>query len=202
MKGKRSQPARVQAHNLIATVAGLGTKVIVSAFLHDSAVDVAALHPAIADAQRNRDAAGIDQRMRLMLGDTGFFSHDNHTTACEPLLLLGTKTADFDPDRDPATLTEAGRSRHQMTKRRRSRAGAALYRHRSHMIEPVFAHLFPHGNRHLHYRNHTVHAQILVMAAGYNLCKLFKARRKPSPTRRRSRQSTAPTPPSNHPKKS
>jgi hypothetical protein len=176
MKGKRSQGAYVQARNLLVTTAGTKMAIIVAGKLHDSAVDTRGLHPMLAAVQANRDAAGIDQRMRVAMADTGFFSHENNITPTEPILLLGTKEGSDYAGRPSKTLTAAMKSARTMTARRKNPAGRCLYGRRSAMVEPVFAHLFQHGGRMLHHRGASADTQVTIMLTGYNIAKLLKSR--------------------------
>jgi transposase len=102
------------------------------------------LHPMLDRAQRDIAAAGIKPAIGVLLADRGYYSDDNVTSVepGDPQLLIATMRAHKLKKR---TAVEQALSRphrtntsEEMTRRVTSPDGAALYRKRQHIIEPVF----------------------------------------------------------------
>jgi transposase len=152
-------------------------QVIISVATHDSPNDVAALHPALALARANLDAAGISDPIAKALFDAGYASEDNFTTACEAELYVAvTRESRQTGRRRDGRKQESGYPGWQaMTARLDTPEGKALYKKRSAMIEPVFAQLFNRLGRHLNYRDTKVGLELHLWAASHNLLKAIRA---------------------------
>jgi transposase len=165
----------VQGYNVQA-LAGRH-QVILGIGVHDNPADTRALHPLLAAARANLDAAGITSPIGKALFDAGYASDANFTTPCEPELYVSVR----------AEARQAGRLRDDggkplpslpswqaMATRLGTPEGKELYKQRSAMIEPVFAQLFsPHG-RDLHYRDTRVDLELHLRGASHNFLKAIR----------------------------
>src|SRR5580693_5206517 len=178
--GSRVMPGKqggfCQAYN--PQVVACGSQVILSVGTHDSPVDVQGLHPAMASARENLDAAGITAPIGSALWDAGYASEANFTGPCEAELYIAvTREA-----RQTGRLQDGGqRERAQpgwqaMTAKLDTPEGRALYKRRSAIIEPVFAQLFARLGRDLHYRGTMVGLELHLWAATHNFLKAIRAR--------------------------
>jgi transposase len=165
-----------QLHNL-QVIAGRH-QVIYAITTHDSPADTAALHPLLAAARANLDAAGITGRLLAALFDAGYASDANFTAAAEAELYVATtrearQTGRLRDGKIPRTTLPSWQ---QMTARLATPEGKALYKQRAGIIEPVFAQLFQRLGRHLHYRDTKVSLELHLWAATHNLLKAIRAR--------------------------
>jgi hypothetical protein len=154
-------------------------QVIVSIATHDSPADTRALHPALAAARANLDAAGIRDPIKTALFDAGYASDDNFTAPCEAELYVAVtrearQTGRLRDGRQPQTMKKSWQ---QMAARLDTPDGKALYKQRSAIIEPVFAQLFARLGRHLNYRGDMVTTELTLWAATHNFLKAIRARR-------------------------
>jgi transposase len=164
-----------QLHNVQA-LAGKH-QVIYAIATHDNPTDTAALHPLLAKARANLDAAGIPSPLGTALFDAGYASEDNFTTACEPELYVAItkearQTGRLRDGQKPATMKESWQ---QMAARLDTPEGQALYRRRAGIIEPVFAQLFGRLGRDLHYRDTKADLELHLWAASHNFLKAIRA---------------------------
>jgi transposase len=163
-----------QLHN-VQVLAGKH-QVIYAIATHDSPTDTAALHPLLEQARANLDAAGIPGPIQKALFDAGYASEDNFTTACEPELYVAItrearQTGRLRDGRKPATMKQSWQ---QMAARLDTPEGAALYRQRAGIIEPVFAQLFSRLGRDLHYRDTKVDLELHLWATSHNFLKAIR----------------------------
>ena len=152
-------------------------QVIYAIATHDNPTGTAALHPLLAKARANLDAAGIPSPLGTALFDAGYASEDNFTTACEPELYVAItkearQTGRLRDGQKPATMKESWQ---QMAARLDTPQGQALYRRRAGIIEPVFAQLFGRLGRDLHYRDTKADLELHLWAASHNFLKAIRA---------------------------
>jgi transposase len=167
----------VQGYN--PQVIAARSQVILSIGTHDSPSDVTALHPALARARANLDAAGIPGPISTALFDAGYASDANFTAECEAELYVAVtrearQTGRLRDGQQPATMKESWQ---QMTARLDTPRGKALYRQRAAIIEPVFAQLFARLGRQLNYRGTRVDLELHLWAATHNFLKAIRAHR-------------------------
>jgi transposase len=151
-------------------------QVILSIATHDSPVDVRALHPALAAARANLDAAGITDPIGAALFDAGYASDENFTAASEADLYVAItrearQTGRLRDGRQPQTMKESWQ---QMAARLDTPEGRALYKQRAAIIEPVFAQLFTRLGRTLNYRGTRVDLELHLWAATHNFLKAIR----------------------------
>jgi transposase len=179
--GSRVMPGKhggfLQGYN--PQVVAVRRQVILSIGTHDSPVDVRALHPAMAGARANLDAAGIRDPIVRALRDAGYASEENFTAPCEAELYVAitreARQAGRLRDGPPPASSLPGWQ--AMTARLDTPEGKALYKQRSAIIEPVFAQLFARLGRHLNYRDTKVDLELHLWAATRNFLKAIRARR-------------------------
>lgn len=137
----KTKDGYIQGYNAQAVVNE--DQVVVGAEVTDEQNDAAQLHPMLAATADALEEAGIDERPDKLLADAGYCSEEN-------LAAFG----DGDPDPYVATRNQKknptprsgrrgplrkGATRVEKMDRKVSRtAGAALYKKRQHMVEPVF----------------------------------------------------------------
>lgn len=180
LKGKNTT-TWVQGDLLTLTV-GLG-QIILAAQLPDAGNDHNTLHPHLAAVAHACEQADITTPMRHHLADAGFGSEAVFTTPTPTggTLYIAVTNEHTQTGTNPPT-TAATPGRDQMAERLATPEGAALYRGRSTMIEPVFAHLF-RTDRHLHTRGPAKHTEITAIVTAYNASKYLRyAIPPPSPT--------------------
>jgi transposase len=159
-------------------------QIILAIGTHDNPTDTAALHPMLAAARANLDAAGIDEAIGKALFDAGYASEDNFTAGCEPDLYVAiTKEArQTGRTRDGKQPQTKNASWQQMAARLDTPEGKTLYRQRSAIIEPVFAQMFHRLGRHLNYRGEQVSTELHLWAATHNLLKAIRAQARQTAT--------------------
>jgi transposase len=152
-------------------------QVIYAIATHDNPTDTGALHPMLAAARANLDAAGIHDPISKALFDAGYASDGNFTTPAEAELYVAiTKEArQTGRLRDGNTPQAMKPSWQQMAARLNTPQGKALYKRRAGIIEPVFAQLFARLGRDLHYRDTKVDLELHLWAATHNLLKAIRA---------------------------
>lgn len=174
LKGKNTT-TWVQGDLLTITV-GAG-QIILAAELPDAGNDHNTLHPHLATVARNCHQAGITAPMNRHLADAGYASEAVFTTATPTggTLYIAVTNEHAQTSANPPTTaaTSSTPGRQHMTDRLATTEGAAIYRRRSPMIEPVFAQLF-RGDRHLHTRGTAKHTEILALTTAHNANKYLR----------------------------
>ena len=167
-----------QLHNVQA-LAGR-RQVIYAITTHPSPNDVHALHPLLAAGRATLDAAGITGRFGVVLFDAGYASDANFTADCEgDLHVAVTREA-----RQTGRLRDGKQRRRnleswqQMAAKLATPDGAAAYKQRAGIIEPVFAQLFNRLGTHLNYRDDKTSLELHLWAATHNLLKAIRARQR------------------------
>lgn len=148
-------------------------QIILAALLSPHGNDVGGLIPNLTTAITTCRQAGTTAAFGHHLADAGFASACTLSQPAEidgELLIAVTNEHDQIHGRTRTTHTE---HRHQMAARLHTPEGQALYRRRSPMIEPVFAHLL-RTDRRLHTRGDHQHTEILAMTTSYNAAKHLK----------------------------
>jgi transposase len=159
-------------------------QIILGIATHDNPADTSALHPLLATARTNLDAAGIPSPIRAALFDAGYASDANFTAACDSDLYVSVSKEARQTGRlrDGKERASALPSWQAMTAKLATPDGQALYKQRSPMIEPVFAQLFSRLGRDLHYRDTKVDLELHLWAATHNFLKAIrKTRREQAP---------------------
>jgi len=173
----------IQGYNAQAVVTS--DQVIVAAEVTQQQNDVGQLHPMMNKASEELEAAGITQKMRVMLADAGYYSEENVLKANPggPELLLATsrdhkqrqamKKATAPQGRIPnkATVKEM-MERKLLTKR-----GKALYKLRSMTVEPVFGQIKEARccNRFMRRGLTSAISEWRLISATHNLLKLWRS---------------------------
>lgn len=176
--GSRVMPGKhggfLQGYN--PQVVACQRQVILSIGTHDSPVDVRALHPALALARANLDAAGISDPISKALFDAGYASEENFTAPCEAELYVAVtrEARQTGRLRDGSTPASSLPGWQAMTARLGTPEGKALYKRRSAIIEPVFAQLFARLGRNLNYRDTRVGLELHLWAATHNFLKAIR----------------------------
>jgi transposase len=157
-------------------------QVILGIATHDNPTDTGALHPLLAVARANLDAAGHPDPIGAALFDAGYASADNFTTACEADLYVAVtrearQTGRLRDGKKPQTMKNSWQ---QMAAKLDTPAGKALYKQRAGIIEPVFAQLFNRLGRHLNYRGEHVSLELHLWATSHNLLKAIRAQISPA----------------------
>jgi transposase len=161
----------VQGYNAQAVVAA--GQIIVATDVQSSPADNIALHPMIAAAQAEVEAAtGGAQRIRGVLADAGYGGRRNLTQPSEVTLLVSTSSG--------RTSTVTGPPRHPavaaMHQRVRSRTGRRLMRRRGGRVEPVFGQIKNRLGNNLHHRGlEAARAEWRLIATSHNLAKYWRA---------------------------
>jgi hypothetical protein len=171
LKGKNTT-TWVQGDLLTITV-GAG-QLILAAELPDAGNDHNTLHPHLGTVARNCHQAGITGPMTRHLADAGYASEAVFTTAAPTggTLYIAVTNEHHQTGTDPPTAA-ATTGRQHMAERLATTEGAAIYRHRSPMIEPVFAQLL-RTDRHLHTRGNAKHTEVTALATAHNANKYLR----------------------------
>jgi transposase len=167
-----------QLHN-VQVLAGKG-QVIYAITTHPSSNDIHALHPLLTAGRATLDAAGITTRFGTVLFDSGYASDANFTTECEGDLHVAVtkearQTGRLQDGKQPRANLESWQ---QMAAKLATAEGAAAYKQRAGIIEPVFAQLFARLGTHLNYRDHKTSLELHLWAATHNLLKAIRARQR------------------------
>lgn len=191
-KGKNGL-AWLQGDNCILTV--IKNQFIVAGDLVDSPCDQGQLHPSLRAARAALDLAGVQQRMRAHLADAGFASIAAFAAEAEAegILLISPVKEAVQTGRATTTATKIKAGHEKMAARLGNPAGKRLYRRRAGMVEPVFAQLFHHGGRRLHFRDAAKHTEINIMIAAHNAGKYFTYRHNQKPPSRAKPPCLTPT---------
>jgi Transposase DDE domain/Transposase domain (DUF772) len=160
---------RIQGYNVQAAV-GEG-QVILAASASEAANDQAQLAAVVAAARAGLRAAGIKDEIEQVLADSGYWN------AGQIRALQHDGIDVLVPPRRPGARSENRTLKHEMVKRLSSPAGAAEYRRRQQIVEPVFAHIkYLRGiTRVLRRGRAAVQAEIDLIATSHNLLKLYRA---------------------------
>lgn len=158
-----------QGYNAQATV-GHG-QVILAPGISVSSADNSSLHPMLTATRTNLDAAGISEKIRAAVADSGYGGKTNLSQPAEPILLIPTSRKRADTDTAPRHPAVAA-----MAKRLTTPAGQALYRRRAAMIEPVFGQIKQRLGTWLNYRGlDAVTAEWTLACTTHNLLKYWRA---------------------------
>jgi transposase len=123
----------IQGYNVQAAVAE--GQVILAASASESANDQAQLQAMVATARANLRASGVDGEIRQVLADSGYWNSDQIRTLQQQRIDV------LVAPRRPGALTKNRTLKHDMVERLNSPPGAAAYRRRQQIVEPVFAHI-------------------------------------------------------------
>lgn len=156
-------------------------QVILAAEITTDTGDAHQLHPMIAAARAQLDAAGIDDHVGVLLADAGYANEDNLAalTDTDPDCYIATRNTYRNPEprlgrRGPvpknATLLQ------RMDRKVSTKAGKRIYSRRQAMIEPVFGQIkhgqgitgIPRRGR------QAAAAEWKLIAASHNILKLFR----------------------------
>lgn len=158
----------IQGYNVQAAV-GEG-QVILAASASEAANDQAQLAAVVAAARAGLRAAGIKDEIEQVLADSGYWNagqirelqHDGIDVLVQP--------------RRPGAMSENRTLKREMVERLSSPPGAAEYRRRQQIVEPVFAHIkYLRGITRVLRRGRTaVQAEIDLIATSHNLLKLYR----------------------------
>jgi transposase len=165
--------AHVQAYNAQALV-GEG-RIILAAEVTNSAADSNQLERMVAAARANLAAIEHDEKITCVLGDAGYWNHD------EIAAVQATTSAVIVPTNDPHNAQrkrapKQGPQADRINTILATRAGRRLYRRRAELVEPVFAHTkHTRGiDRFSRRGQHAVEHEWRLIAATHNLLKLFR----------------------------
>jgi hypothetical protein len=160
---------RIQGYNVQAAV-GEG-QVILAASANRSANDQAQLAPMVAAARHSLRASGITDEVRQILADSGYWNTDQ----IRDLQQQGLEV--LVAPRRPGALAANRTLKHDMVQRLSCPEGAAAYRRRQQIVEPVFSHIkYLRGiTRLLRRGKAAVQAEIDLIATSHNLLKLYRA---------------------------
>jgi transposase len=156
-------------------------QIILAADVTDQANDVRQVVPMADQARANLDAAGVQDAIKAMLGDSGFYSEANATALegreIEPYLATerlkhNEKVAAAPRGRIPAGLS----AKQRMARKLRTKKGRQMYAKRKGMIEPIFGQLKQVlGLRQFSLRGlAAMRGEWRLMATVHNLLKLWR----------------------------
>ena len=156
-------------------------QIILAADVTDQSNDARQVVPMADQARANLDAAGVEDAIKAMLGDSGFYSESNATALegrkIEPYLATerlkhNEKVAAAPRGRIPRGLT----AKQRMARKLRTKKGREMYARRKGMIEPVFGHLKQVlGLRQFSLRGlAAMRGEWRLMATVHNLLKLWR----------------------------
>lgn len=159
----------VQGYNAQAVVGA--DQVIVAAGIQQSSDDSGALHPMLRQAREELDQAGVSDRMRGCVADSGYGGKTNMSQPAEPILLIATGSG--------RTKTVSGQPRHptvaKMARRMSTSAGQGLSRRRAWMVEPVFGQIKQRLGPDLKHRGiDMITSEWRLIAASHNLLKYWR----------------------------
>jgi transposase len=156
-------------------------QIILAADVTDQANDVRQAVPMADQTRANLDAAGIEDAIKAMVGDAGYYSEPNATAlkdrGIEPYLATerlkhSEKVASAPRGRIPQGLT----AKQRMARKLRTKVGRAMYAKRKGMIEPIFGQLKQVlGFRQFSMRGlSSMRGEWRLMATVHNLLKLWR----------------------------
>ena len=158
-----------------------GHQIILAADVTDQANDVKQVVPMVDQARANLDAAGVEEAIKAMLGDAGYYSETNATDlkqrGIDPYLATERlkhheKVASAPRGRIPEGLS----TKQRMARKLRTKKGRAMYAKRKGMIEPIFGQLKQVlGFRQFSLRGlASMRGEWRLMATVHNLLKLWR----------------------------
>lgn len=184
----KSRQGYVQGYNLQAVVSE--DQIIVALGVTQEANDVQQLKPMRGRLKQTLEAAGIEERPRVLLGDAGYWSEANvRSCTCPegPELLIAT-TKDW---KQRKALRERGcprgripkglSLRERMERKLLTRRGRTLYKMRSVLVEPVFGQV-KEGQDFRRFMRRGLRAassEATLIGATHNLLKLWRSRQAP-----------------------
>jgi len=119
-------------------------QIIVAASITQEPADTHQLHPMLHKARSELDAARIEERIGVLLADSGYYSEANLALAKadDPSFLIAL-TNDRDQRRGAVSggRVKRGVCGRAMQARLATEEGRSLYARRAHTVEPVFAHI-------------------------------------------------------------
>ncbi len=174
----------LQAYNA-QSVSSLGG-IILAADVTQEANDVGQLHPMLAKAQEELSAAGVQEKIKTLLADAGYWSEANLQAADPegPELLVAT-TKDW---KQRQALREQGPPRgripkglslrQRMERKLRTQRAWKLYSQRSRIAEPVFgyAKVVRRCDRFMRRGHGPARSEWRLITATHNLLKLWRSR--------------------------
>ncbi|HWS37479.1 MAG TPA: transposase [Actinoplanes sp.] len=165
----------------LLTLTVVTSQIILAGILSPAGNDYPGLLPNLAATADNCRDAGITGDFGHHLADSGFAGPETLTTPA-PIdgTLLVCVTNEHDQNRG-RTGTSHTAHRREMAARLATETGRDLYRRRSAMVEPVFAHLL-RLDRRLHTRGDAQHSETLAIITAYNAFKYL--RKPPKPVKR------------------
>jgi transposase len=163
----------LQGYNL--QIAAARNQILLAIGLHDNPSDSGALTPMVAAVKDNCQAAGIGEKIRAWLADNGYASTANFEALAEEMLLVAVaKEAKQTGRMRPSPTAKTPEGWQRMAARLATPAGKSLYKRRGAIVEPAFAQLFQRFGRYVNYRGtEAVDAEVKLLGAAHNLCKLF-----------------------------
>jgi transposase len=178
---KTSDGAFHQCYNAQAVVDSV-SQVIVVAELSDQAPDAQQLEPALDQLDQNLDLIGAGlAKNAALVADAGYFSENNVTTTAQhgldPYLATGRqKHSDPPPIAPRGRIPKNATPKQLMARKLKTKKGAAVYKRRKAIVEPVFGQMSTVQNaRELRLRGKTAaRAQWRFHCAVHNLLKLHR----------------------------
>jgi hypothetical protein len=161
----------IQGYNVQATVAA--GQLIVATSATDIANDHGQLVPMVTAAREQLTAAGIDEQIEQVLADSGYWNVAQVSELQDSGLDVLVQPRPYKPDsRVKSTHPLAA----QMAEKLTAHDGAADYRRRQQIVEPVFAHIkhLRGITRLLRRGRAAVQAEIDLIATSHNLLKLYR----------------------------
>jgi transposase len=162
----------IQGYNLQAAVAD--GQIILAAHASSIATDHGQLVPMVDAARRHLAAIGVAAPIEQVLADSGYWNTRHVRQLTDDHLEVLVQPRPFKPDTVRKSREPLAR---EMTARLTSPDGAARYRRRQQIVEPVFAHIkhLRGINRLLRRGRAAVQAEIDLIATTHNLLKLYRA---------------------------
>ena len=179
----KTQQGFIQGYNGQAMVTE--NQIVIACDLSNDNNDNDHLHPMIEQAHANLEAAGVTDRIGVLLADAGYYSETNVTKEGEhlPELLIAT-TKDFRQREAAQSHPPRGRipkhlsTMQRMERKLRTKRGQRLYRKRSQTVEPVFGQHDTRGLGRLHRRRlEPCRSEWIVENTAHNLLKLWRSGR-------------------------
>jgi transposase len=163
----------IQGYNVQAAVAD--GQVVLAATATSVAVDHGQLVPMIQTVRDNLDAAGIAGELTQVLADSGYWNKAHVERLQNDGLDVLVQPRPWKPE--ALEKIKRGPAARAMTERLTTPAGAAAYRRRQQIVEPVFAHIkhLRGITRVLRRGRAAVQAEIDLIATTHNLLKLYRA---------------------------
>lgn len=183
----KTRSGYVQGYNAQAVVNE--NQIILAAAVTQECNDVRQLHPMIDRAQANLAAAGVKQRIKVLVADAGYWSEQNMLEAedGDPELLIATLKDHKQREAARKAPPPRGRMpknmgvRDWMERKLLTKRGRALYKRRGCTVEPVFGqNKDPRGgDRFLMRGIEKADGEWLLISASHNLRKVFRSGKRP-----------------------